>query len=164
MRLRSEGVGDAAGIRRLVDAAFAEAEHRSGAEGAIVEALRNTGALAVSLVAEAEGRIVGHVAFSPVTVGDAAGWFGLGPVSVDPGHRRQGIAAALIREGLGLLKRAGAAGCVVLGDPRFYRRFGFVQDPDLRFDGAPPEYFMRLTLSGKTPAGPVSYHAAFYES
>jgi putative acetyltransferase len=164
MRVRSEGVGDGAEIRRLVDAAFAEAEHRSGTEGAIVDALRDTGALTISLVAENKGRIVGHAAFSPVAVEDAAGWFGLGPVCVDRGHRRQGIAAALIREGLSALKRAGAAGCVVLGDPHYYRRFGFVQDPDLRFDGAPPEYFMRLTFAGTTPAGTVTYHPAFYET
>ena len=165
MKLRSEDVGDAAEIRRLIGAAFAEAEHSSGTEGAIVDALRTTGALTLSLVAEADARIVGHVAFSPVTVGDtAAGWFGLGPVSVDPGHRRKGIAAALIREGLGLLQRARAGGCVVLGDPHYYRRFGFEADPGLRFEGAPPECFMRLTMTGNTPAGPVAYHPAFSET
>jgi putative acetyltransferase len=164
MRLRSEVVGDAAEIRRLIDAAFAEAEHSSGTESAIVDALREAGALTVSLAAEAEGRIVGHVAFSPVTIGDTAGWFGLGPVSVDRAHRRQGIGAALIRQGLGLLKEARAGGCVVLGDPHYYRRFGFEQDPGLRFEGAPPEYFMRLTLAGTTPAGPVAYHPAFYQA
>ena len=70
-------------------------------------------------------------------------------------------AGALIREGLARLAQAGAKGCVVLGDPAYYRRFGFENDPDLRFEGAPAEYFMRLTLDGAAPLGNVTYHAGF---
>lgn len=165
MKIRSEASADQAVIRRITDAAFAGGEHSSGTEGAIVDALRDAGALTVSLVAEVDGQPVGHVAFSPVMVdGQDIGWFGLGPVSVRPDRQGRGIGSALIREGLGRLRWRGAKGCVVLGDPDYYLRFGFGHDPDLRYEGAPPEYFMRLVMAGPAPAGSVAYHAAFEAS
>lgn len=163
--IRPETAVDAAAIRRVMEAAFAGAPHASGSEGAIVDALRAAGTLALSLVAEAEGAVIGHVAFSPVTVAGAdLGWFGLGPVSVLPGHQRTGIGAALIRNGLARLRSGSAAGCVVLGDPAYYRRFGFAHAPGLTFAGAPPEYFMALAFAEPTPAGYVTYQPAFYGS
>jgi putative acetyltransferase len=161
--IRGGAADDAAAIRRVTDAAFAGAEHASGTEGAIVDALRAEGTLTLSLVAATDGAVIGHVAFSPVTVGgDDVGWFGLGPVSVLPGRQRQGIGAALIREGLARLRANGVAGCVVLGDPAFYRRFGFAHDPGLRFEGAPAEYFLRLPFTRPVPSGAVAYRPAFY--
>jgi putative acetyltransferase len=161
--VRPEAPGEAAAIREVTAAAFAGAEHASGTEAAIVDALRAAGALTLSLVAVADGAVVGHAGFSPVTVaGGDVGGFGLGPVSVRPDRQRAGIGSALIRDGLSRLRRRGAKGCVVLGDPGYYRRFGFAVDPGLRFDGAPAEYFMRLALAeGPLPAGTVAFHAAF---
>ena len=153
---------DAAIIRQVTEAAFAVAEHSDGTEGAIVDALRAAGALSVSLVARRGGERVGHVAFSPVTLDGAdLGWYGLGPVSVRPDLHGQGIGGALIRAGLEQLKALGAQGCVVLGDPRYYQRFGFAVDPAIRYDGVPPEDFMALPLGSSTATGQVAYHPAF---
>ena len=162
MEIREARQPDSAAIRDLVSAAFRSADHSSGTEAAIVEALQNAGALTLSLVAEMADGIAGHIAFSPVTIDGAAGvWYGLGPVSVRPDRQRQGIGTALIDSGLDRLRKAGARGCVVLGNPGYYRRFGFVSDPALRLEGVPPEYFMRLILAGPTPSGLVAYHGAF---
>lgn len=160
--LREETPADAAAIRTLITQAFASAPHASGSEAAIVDALRRRGELTVSLVAERAGRVVGHVAFSPVTVADgAADWYGLGPVAVLPDQQGQGIGAALIEAGLARLRAAAAAGCVVLGEPAYYRRFGFVHDAALRFEAAPAEYFMALPFTGRRAAGTVDYSPAF---
>lgn len=156
---------DAANIRRVTEAAFAVAEHSDGTEGAIVDALRAAGALSVSLVARHGDELVGHAAFSPIALdGENRGWYGLGPVSVRPDLHGQGIGAALIRTGLEQLKTLGARGCVVLGDPRYYRRFGFAVDPAIRYEGVPPEYFMALRLDDTPATGKVAYHPAFSAS
>ena len=106
MIIRTERPLDADAIGSLTSAAFKGMVHSSGTEAAIVDALRREGALALSLVAEKDGLLVGHVAFSPVTIdGKAGGWFGLGPVSVLPAQQRSGTGSALIREGLERLKK-----------------------------------------------------------
>lgn len=161
MIIRDEQPGDAALIRKLVGEAFADAAHSSGTEGKIVDALREAGALAVSLVAIEDADIVGHVAISPVSTGGAVGWFGLGPVAVVPERQRGGIGSALIEETLARLRQRRAAGCVVLGDPHFYRKFGFSHDPKVTFAGAPPEYFLVLDFGNGRPSGSVEYHPAF---
>ncbi|MBS0505082.1 MAG: N-acetyltransferase [Proteobacteria bacterium] len=162
MEIRDERPADAAAIRAVVTAAFATAPHSSGTEAAIVDALREAGALTLSLVAEEDGEVVGHIAFSPVMAdGSEGGWYGLGPVSVRPDFQTKGIGQALVRVGLERLKESGAFGCVVLGDPAYYARFGFLNDPALRYPGVPPEYFQMLIFAGARPSGDVSYHAAF---
>ncbi len=162
MDIRTEQPADSDAIRALTTEAFATAPHSSGTEAAIVDGLRKAGALTLSLVAVEGEEIVGHVAFSPVTIGGAeCDWFGLGPVSVHPGRQRGGIGSGLIREGLRRLRENGAAGCVLLGDPAYYGRFGFANDLALVLEGVPPEYFMRLGFGAKLPAGTVRYHAAF---
>lgn len=161
--IRPEHAGDEAAIAALTVAAFREAPHSSGTEAAIVERLRTERNLALSLVAEDSNRaIVGHVAFSSVTISDGtSGWFGLGPVSVTPLRQRTGIGAALIREGLHRLMSMGARGCVVLGEPAYYARFGFRHDPKLVLPGPPPEYFQMLRFAGVEPVGTVVYSPAF---
>lgn len=163
MIIRDETPADIAAIRAVLTAAFAAAPHASGSEAAIVDALREQGALALSLVAEQNGTVVGHAAFSPVSIdGKRARWFGLGPVAVTPHEQRRGIGKTLIEAGIDRLVAMGAHGCVVLGDPAYYRRFGFASDANLRFPGVPEQYFQRLLLEGPAPAGVVEYHAAFY--
>ncbi len=160
--IRTEIVGDADAIRTLTHEAFRDAPHSSGTEAAIVDALRAAGALSLSLVAHDSGQIVGHVAFSPVRIERAEGrWFGLGPISVRADHRRRGIGAALVREGLSRLRQAAAAGIVVLGDPVWYGRFGFVSDGALRYGDIPAEYLQRTIFTGSPPTGEVRYHPAF---
>ena len=161
MKIRDEQPGEADAIRAVVAEAFIGAAHSSGTEAAIVDALRTEGALDVSLVAD-DGPVVGHVAFSPVTInGKACGWFGLGPIAILPSHQGQGIGAALIQAGLERLLASGALGCVVLGDPAYYGRFGFEADSRLVYPGVPPEYFQRLAFQGEAPAGQVAYHPGF---
>ncbi|HEX5259332.1 MAG TPA: N-acetyltransferase [Sphingomicrobium sp.] len=107
-------------------------------------------------------RIAGHVAFSPVTVdGLSEGWFGLGPVAVVPDRQGHGIGSALIEAGLVLLRAQGSTGCVVLGEPAYYRRFGFTADPNLRLAGVPANYFQRLMFKQELCGGLVKYHPAF---
>lgn len=106
--------------------------------------------------------MAGHVAVSPVTIADGTqGWFGLGPVSVTPRLQGQGIGSQLVHRALDMLKEQGASGCVVLGDPSYYQRFGFRNEPGLVLPGIPPEYFMAISLGGPLPGGVVAYHPAF---
>lgn len=163
MIVRPEREGDIDAIRTLTETAFRTAPHADGTEHLVVDRLRAAGALTLSLVAEEGGMVVGHVAFSPVRISDGSrDWYGLGPLSVDPSRQGKGIGGRLAREGLDRLKAAGAGGCVVLGDPAYYSRFGFAPDPRLALDGVPPEYFMRVAFSPVYGEGTVSYHPGFY--
>ena len=160
--IRSELPSDVRAIADITIAAYSAALHSSGTEQFIVAGLRRSGALSVSLVAEVEGQRVGHVAFSPVTIADGStGWHGLGPVSVLPSFQRRGVGQALVQRGLALLRERGARGCVVLGSPEYYRRFGFAAISALTLAGPPPEFFMSLLFFGSQPHGEVTYHAAF---
>jgi putative acetyltransferase len=129
-----------------------------------VDRLRKAEAMPVSLVAELDGKVVGHVAFSVVTInGEDKGWYGLGPVSVLPELQKQSIGSKLIREGLSLIKEKGAKGCVLEGSPEYYQRFGFKAYPGLFYEGSPaPEYFMALPFYNEVPTGKVEFHRAFY--
>ena len=163
MIVRPEREGDIDAIRTLTETAFRTAPHADGTEHLIIDRLRAAGALTLSLVAEADGAVVGHVAFSPVSLSDdSKGWYGLGPISVDPSRQGEGIGGKLIRDGLDRLKAQDATGCVLLGDPAYYSRFGFEQDPKLTLDGVPPEYFMRVAFSPVYDGGTVSYHPGSY--
>ena len=160
--IRAAREGDEPAIAALITEAFATAAHSSGTEASIVEGLRQAGALALSLVAEQDGRVLGYVAFSPVTIaGEDRGWFGLGPVAVLPRFQQGGIGGALIEAGLSELRRSKAKGCVLLGDPAYYGRFGFQADPRLVLPGVPAEYFQALRLADEEAEGEVAYHPAF---
>lgn len=160
--IRNETAADADAITAVTLAAFATLEISQHTEQFIVKALRAAGALAVSLVAELDGRVVGHVAFSPVVLSDGTpDWHGLGPVSVLPAHQRQGIGKALIRQGLARLQAMGARGCCLVGHPDYYRKFGFRNLDQLAHAGVPPEYFLALSFDGHWPQGAVAFHEAF---
>lgn len=118
--IRPEQAGDEAAIRAVVSAAFP-----SPLEATLVDGLREAGRLTISLVAEVNGDIVGHVAFSPIRVGEREIGLGLAPLAVASAHRRQGIGAALVFEGLRVAKESGVAAVVLLGSPAYYSRFGF---------------------------------------
>jgi putative acetyltransferase len=165
MRIRDEQPGDERAIFAVNEAAFGQAD-----EAALVDALRRSGATVVSLVAEIDGEIVGHIFFSEVTleparsVSDAVG---LAPMAVRPGLQRGGIGSALIEEGLRRCAKLGYGAAVVLGHPSYYPRFGFL--PAHRFGlrcefPSPPEAFMAMELAPGGLDGPpalVRYHAAF---
>lgn len=160
--IRPETPADIDAIRDLTVAAFVTLEISGHTEQFIVAALRAAKALTVSLVAEIDGRVVGHIAFSPVTISDGApNWYGLGPISVLPEFQRQGIGKALMAEGLAQLKALDAAGCCLVGHPEYYRQFGFDNPPGLALDGVPPEFYFALSFDGRLPQGKVSFHEAF---
>lgn len=163
MNIRPEQNGDRSAISNLTARAFAGIEHSDQSEPQIIDRLRAAGGLSLSLVAVEAKDLIGHVAFSSVMIdGDDKGWFGLGPVSVAPERQGVGVGSALILDGLDRLRFNGAAGCVVLGDPGYYMRFGFERSDDLRYEGAPTEYFMSLTFGRHArPSGQVDYHPAF---
>ena len=160
-RVRAEQSSDVEAIGTTIREAFAEAEHASGTEAEIVDALRAAGALTLSLVAQNHGEVIGHVAVSRVRIDGTPGWFGLGPLAVAPDHQRQGIGGALVRAALRRLRQRNAAGCVLVGDPKYYARFGFGPAAPLVFPGVPQEYFQAIDLNGPRPSGPVDYHDAF---
>ena len=160
--VREEVPADVPSIEAVTVAAFLNAAHTSHTEQHIVNALRRAGALTISLVAERDGVLVGHIALSPVRISDgSAHWFGLGPISVLPAYQGCGVGSALMMAALAALRQHGAHGCVLLGDPGYYRRFGFRATPDLVLPGVPPEYFQALHLGTTTARGIVTYHPAF---
>ncbi|NQT14877.1 MAG: N-acetyltransferase [Planctomycetes bacterium] len=160
--IKSETKGDVDAIAAVTVAASDTLEISNHTEQFIVAALRSANALRVSLVAEADGRVVGHVAFSPVTISDGCpNWYGLGPVSVLPEYQRRGVGTALIREGLSRLQALGARGCCLVGHPEYYRRFGFKNVSGLVCEGVPEEVFFALSMGGHVPQGSVEFHEAF---
>lgn len=163
MRIRKEQHGDIERISEITLAAFQHHPYSRQTEQFIILALRAAGALTLSLVAEDEGRVEGHIAFSPVTMTDGtAGWYGVGPLSVDTACQKRGIGSALMREGLAKMERMGAKGCALVGDAHFYSRFGFKNVPQLVHEGIPQEFFLILPFAGPVPAGTVHFHDAFW--
>jgi putative acetyltransferase len=160
--IRSESDADVSAIAEVTVAAFKTLEISNHTEQFIIEALRAAKALTVSLVAEVDGRVIGHIAFSPVTISDGTrNWYGLGPVSVSPAYQRQGIGKALIREGLSRLKDINAQGCCLVGHPDYYRTFGFKNTSGLVHVGVPQEVFFALSFKGHIPQGTVHFHDGF---
>ena len=163
--VRGEEEADRQGIRRVNETAFGQP-----AEADLVDALRSAGAAESSLVAEANGQIVGHILFSPVSIAGDRGSLkiaGLAPMAVLPTHQRRGIGSLLVKQGLEDCRRIGIPAVVVLGHPDYYPRFGFRRGSSwglrCEFD-APDEAFMAIeltpnALSGRS--GVIKYHDAF---
>jgi putative acetyltransferase len=164
--IRPEREGDRAAIFALHAAAFG-----SDAEAKLVDRLRDARAATVSLVAERDGRVVGHILFSPVRVESEAGeWsaIGLAPVSVAPEVQKDGIGSALIRAGFDACRAAGHGIVFVLGHPPYYPRFGFelAASHGLSYEGRPafsPAFFVIELVPGALAerTGVVHYHEAF---
>lgn len=160
--IRTETLNDVDAIREVTIAAFKNLAISQRTEQFIIEALRAAKTLALSLVAEVDGRVVGHIAFSPVRLSDGTqNWYGLGPVSVLPEFQRMGIGKALIEEGLSRLKELSARGCCLVGHPEYYRKFGFRNESKLVLEGVPPEVFFALPFGGLVPNGTVAFDEAF---
>lgn len=162
MIIRPEEESDIDAITDVTVAAFEHHPISRHTEQFVINALRRDDALTVSLVAEVDGQVVGHAAFSPIKISDGArGWYGLGPVSVLPALQRQGIGKALIQTGLSILKRKGAKGCALVGDPNYYKRLGFRNEPSLIHEGVPPEVFLVMPFTDDVPHGTVEFHKGF---
>lgn len=160
--IRGEIDADVSAITEVTVAAFKTLEISHHTEQFIVEALRTAKALTVSFVAELDGRVIGHIAFSPVSISDGTrDWYGLGPISVLPEYQRQGIGKALILEGLSRLNTLNAKGCCLVGHPDYYRKFGFKNMPGLVLEGVPSKVFFALSFDSHTPQGTVTFHEGF---
>ena len=162
VKIRPEAPTDESAISEVIRLAFAGKSFASGTESDVVLKLRECGDLTLSLVAVLDGVVIGHVAFSEAPSGDGSQtWHALGPVAVLPEYQKSGVGSALINEGLDWLAGHGSAGCILLGDYNYYKRFGFVLSPENCPDGLPAEHFMIKSISGQTPVGKFSFHAAF---
>ena len=163
--IRPEQVSDHDEIYEITKRAFEPMPFAAGDEQDLINALRAAGALALSLVAVQGDDVVGHIAFSPAEAADASpGWFALGPVAVAPQMQRQGIGSLLINEGIWRLRAMNASGCVLVGNPAYYVRFGFRPFPNLTPPGEPPKYFMILPLAHESPTSIVTFHPLFHEN
>lgn len=176
MQIRAEKPEDKAAIYALNKAAF-----ETDAEAKLVDRLRVQATSYVSLVAEMDGEIVGHIMFTPVTmVRKLAGVtikslvknkslkiMGLAPLSVSPEHQFTGIGTALVKAGFEACKAIDYTACVVLGNPLYYRRFGFVNSSEFKIDSEfriPKELFMAAELTKNAlrwRSGRALYHPEF---
>jgi len=145
-QIREERPDDAESVREILLAAFG-----GEAEARLVARLRASGKIVRALVAEDQGRVLGHVLFSRIDIGEKqASALALAPLAVSPAFQRLGIGSALVSAGLEHLRSTGQQRVVVVGDPAYYPRFGFV--PAARFGlscpfPAPPEAFMAIALA-----------------
>jgi len=163
--IRDEQPEDYAAIHDLTQRAFAPMPFAAGDEQDLIDALRTAGALSLSLVAILDGKLVGHIAFSPAGTEDGRpGWYALGPVSAEPGLQKSGIGSALIKAGIERLAAAGACGFILTGNPAYYGRFGFRPCPDLCPPEDPAEYFMVLALGDEAPSSRFAFHPLFHAS
>ncbi len=162
MIIRSEKPSDIETIAEVTKVAFEDHSFRHQTEHFIIRDLRNAVALTISLVAEVDGQVVGHIAFSPITISDGTtNWYGLGPVSVLPDYQGRRIGTALVNKGLTLLNSMGSKGCALVGLPTYYYRFGFTHHPQLIHEGIPQEVFVAKSLVERVPSGTVEFHQAF---
>ncbi len=162
LTIRPERPDDHDVLGDLIAAAFDGKPYADGDEAELLVALRDQQALTLSLVAELQGVVIGQAAFSPAVASDGAPeWHALGPVAVLPEHQRVGIGSRLVREGLERIREMGAAGCIVVGDPAYYTRFGWRVSPEHAPPGQPADYFMVQVLGGPPPEGPIAFHPVF---
>lgn len=161
--IRQETLEDIQVIAEITEEAFKNHPFSRQTEPFIIAALRANGALSLSLVAEYKGAVIGHIAFSPITISDGTEkWYGIGPVSVWPPYQKQGVGSALIREGLTQIRSLGAAGCALVGDPAYYNHFGFAHSAKLSHKGIPPEVFLVQQFDHeKSPEGMVTFNRGF---
>ncbi|MTJ83047.1 MAG: N-acetyltransferase [Telmatospirillum sp.] len=153
---------DVAALRPLITRAFETMPHSRHTESRVVDALRGARALTLSLIAFHGNTPVGHIAFSPISIGgEESTWFGVGPLSVLPEWQGRGIGSLLMRTGLDRIARLGGRGCILVGDPGYYRRFGYRSVSCLALEGVSPEVVLALPLVGAAPAGAVTFHPAF---
>jgi putative acetyltransferase len=163
MIIRPAKKKDELSITKVTIEAFKNLPVSNQTEHFIINALRLADVLTISLVAEMDNKIVGHIAFSPVEISDKTqDWYGLGPVSVLPEYQGNGIGTKLINKGLDLLKEKNGNGCVLVGNPNYYRRFGFKNYNELIHEGIPQKFFVALPFKNFIPRGTVKFHDGFW--
>ncbi|MDC0434776.1 N-acetyltransferase [bacterium] len=158
MIVRKETSQDVESIFNLTTEAFKPMSYSDGSEPKIINDLRNDGDLILSLVAVDHKEVIGHVAFSPITVNNIGdNWYGLGPISVLPQRQRSGIGTRLINEGFRRLTELGANGIALIGDPNYYGRFGFTGDGRLTYGDLPTNLVQWVSIKGDVPNGELKY-------
>ena len=161
VEIRDEDTGDREAIRDVNRLAFGQEQ-----EGQLVDALRDRGAIILSLVASVDADVVGHILFSPVRAGSLDG-VGLGPMAILPAYQRRGIGSSLVKSGLARIAALGHPFVVVLGHPDFYPRFGFVPADTRRLTcdwDVPANVFMVKVLKAEAApdlGGHVQYQPEF---
>ena len=157
MKIRPETSVDYQAIYNLTRDAFAPMSFSDGSEPGIIDELRDNGELTLSFVAEEDG-IIGHVAFSPAKISNTKGvWYGLGPISVRADKQRQGIGTKLAHAGLDALRKMGATGCVLTGNPDVYQPMGFSNEHALTYSGLNPKFILYYAFDGTPPAGEINF-------
>lgn len=167
--IRAEKTTDIEPINQLILLAFANHPHQDPnlgvTEHLIVQNLRQSAALTISLVAEYQAQIIAHVAFSPIQVNhQKSNYHVMAPVSVLPEFQNCGVGTQLIKNGLIKLQQFNSDGCVVLGDPEYYQRFGFHHNHKFSAKGAPKPYFMAQSFTDHhhlNNAAEITFHEAF---
>lgn len=159
VKIRQELLGEEAQIAEVVARAFDGKPYAEDNDALIVGKLRESGALVLSLVAEAKGQIIGQVALSPASIGEGK-FLCLGPIAVLPEFQGQGIGSDLMAHALGVAQVYGRDGVVLMGNPDFYGRFGFQRHAGVTHDGPGADYIQVLSF-GPEPIGPVTFHPAF---
>mgnify|MGYP001274479872 CR=1 FL=1 len=162
MIIRKETPADIEAITDVTEKAFRTVPVSQQTEHFVILALRKANVLTLSLVAEQDGQVVGHIAFSPVTIEDRTDdWYGVGPLSVLPELQRTGIGSTLMSRGIEMIKEIGAKGCLLVGDPNYYIRFGYRNYPEMTHEGIPQEVFLALPFTESIPQGIVHFHEGF---
>lgn len=163
LRIRPEEPGDEAAIHDITERAFAPMPFSDGDEKDLIDRFREAGALEISLVAEQDNRLVGQVTFTRASAADGSpGWYALGPAAVDPELQARRIGERLIEAGIARLREREAAGCILVGNPDYYRRFGFRSYPKLCPERQPAAFFQILPLAVREPNAVVEFHPLFY--
>jgi len=163
LTIRHETCADRTAIYDITQRAFAPMPFSDGDEQDLIGRLRDADALDISLVAELGGKLVGQVTFTQGFAADgSSGWYALGPVAVEPEFQKRHIGSKLIEAGIAMLRERDAAGCVLVGNPAYYSRFGFKLFPKLCPDGQPAEYFQILPLRVMEPDTIVGFHPLFH--
>lgn len=161
--IRPERADDYAAIYDVTKRAFAPMPFSDGDEQELIGRFRDADVIALSLVAEMDGNIVGQITLTPAfAADDSAGWFALGPIAVAPEFQSKKIGSKLIDVAMAWLREQQAAGCVLVGNPAYYNRFGFRPYPALAPKGEPAEYYQILPLRVQEPSVVVSFHPLFY--
>jgi putative acetyltransferase len=163
INIRHERAEDAAAIHDLTKRAFASMPFAGGDEQLLPARFRSADVLALSLVAETAGSIIGQLTLTPAfAADDSPGWFALGPIAVEPNFQSQGVGSSMIAAAIDWLTANDAAGCVLVGNPAYYSRFGWLPCPALAPTGEPAEYYQILPLAIAQPHAVVCFHPLFY--
>lgn len=161
--LRPEVASDAEAISHVHMDAFKTHPVSNQTEHLIIKKMRERHDLTVSLVATLDSTVVGHIAFSKITVGGlSSNWHLLGPLAVSPVHQRHGIGSQLVLQGLEELQSLKPDGCLLYGDPDYYHRLGFSPSDRFHHDGIPSHMLLAITYAQTDSHGAIQFHPAFY--